>query len=259
MLRGAGKTLRPPVRIVDSVDQVPPVDTAFVAVRADQLADAGDAIAHIRAGTVVSLVNLADQIELWNHSAGRERAVLGFPGVGGSFDATGVVDYFEIRQQPTLIGWAADRERPVRDDLRAAGFKTTVTRTPEDWLLTHAVFIVALGAATLAADSAETVGSSETRTRDLVLAIRDGFRVLARQGHTVAPPPLRLLFTRLPTPLAVRYWRAQLAGDLGRISLTPHFAATRTSELPFLARRVRAYLGSVARLDQLLDAARLGC
>jgi 2-dehydropantoate 2-reductase len=244
----------PPVRLASSAAEVPPVDVAYLAVRADQVEGALELLAAIPAPVVVTLSNLAGQAEAVAARIGVERTIYGFPGVGGTCLPDGV-HYVEIAQQPTTIGRAGGREASVADDLRRAGFAVTVVDDPLGWLATHAVFVVGVGAAILTAGGSAAVGADRRRTEQMVLSVHDGFRALSRRGITVTPAPLRTIFTRVPRVFAVPYWQRQLAGPLGTVALTPHILATRDSEFPWLVDRVRELTGDAPVLDAALAQA----
>lgn len=249
-----GETTTPPVTVVASAADIPPVDVAYLAVRADQVQDAMPALAEIRAETVVTLVNLAGDAEAVARQIGPDRVVLGFSGIGGTRSDDNIT-YHQIDQQATTLGKAGGREQPVADDLREAGFKVDVVQDAVSWLATHAVFIAGVGAAIVSAGSSEAVGDDRERTTRMVLSVRDGFRALERRGISVTPTPLRIIFTRVPRPIAVRYWRKQLRGALGRLALAPHVLSTRDTEFALLAQQARELTAPAPALDSALTDA----
>lgn len=250
-LRREDELATPPVTVVASADDIPSVDAAYLAVRADQVQGALPVLATIRAETVVTLVNLAGDAEPVARQIGADRVVLGFSGIGGTRSQDGIT-YHQIGQQATTLGMAGGREQSVADDLREAGFKVDVVEDAVPWLATHAVFIAGVGAAIISSGSSEAVGEDRRRTARMVLSVRDGFRALEHRGIPVTPPPLRAIFTRVPRPIAVRYWGKQLRGDLGRLALAPHVLTTRGNEFPLLAQQVRDLTGRAPELDSAL-------
>lgn len=253
-LHANGRSVTPRVIVVDTPEQIPPVEVAYLAVRADQLDAALPALARIDAAVVVTLVNLADRAEAVATTIGVGRTVLGFAGVGGIRTPEGVT-YQEVDQQATTIGVADGREKGVVDDLRDTGLKVRVVPDMPAWLATHCVFIAGVGAAILAAGGSEQLGNDRARSTRMVRSVRDGFDSLSRQGITVTPPSLRIIFTLVPRALSVPYWQKQMRGDLGRLSLAPHVMATRDTEFPQLAAAARRLTHSSARLDAALTAA----
>ena len=249
-----GVTTRPPVTVVDSTTGVPDVDAVYLAVRADQVGAALPTVAGTNAPVVVSLVNLAAETESVGARIGSDRIVYGFPGVGGTRTPAGVT-YHEVDQQSTTIGRAGGRERGVVTELQATGLKVEVVADMVSWLATHAVFIAGIGAAILEAGGSEQLGNDHARATQMVLAVRDGFNALARQGTTVTPTPLRIIFTMVPRIISVPYWQRQLCGDLGRLALAPHVIATRDTEFRQLVADVRKLTDNAPRLEAAFSAA----
>ncbi|QGH69472.1 ketopantoate reductase family protein [Pseudactinotalea sp. HY158] len=246
-----GQSTTAPVTVVGSVEEIPPVDVVYLAVRGDQVVEALPVVQGVRATTVVTLVNLAgDALEVAER-IGADRVVLGFPGVGGT-RTDDAVTYQVVKQQPTTLGKYDGREEPVVADLHDAGFAVEVVDDAASWLATHAVFIAGAGAAILAAGSSQAVGEDRKRTAAMVASVRDGFEAIAQHGVTVTPTPLKVIFTVVPKFFAVYYWGKQMRGDLGRLALAPHVLATRDTEFSLLAREVRDLTGGDA---PLLDAA----
>lgn len=125
-------------------------------MRADQVDAALPELRRLDAPLIVTLVNLADRAGSVADAIGRERVVLGFPGVGGVRTAAGV-GYHQIRQQPTTIGRTDGREATLLRCLRAAGLPVAVVPDMRAWLATHTLFIAGTGAAILAAGGSEAV------------------------------------------------------------------------------------------------------
>ncbi len=253
-LRSGGVISTPKVTVVDTPEQIPRVDVAYLAVRADQVDAALPILAKIQAPVIVTLVNLADRAAAVATSIGADRVVLGFPGVGGISDPDGVT-YQEVAHQATTIGKADGRENSVVKDLRAAGLRVNLVPDMRAWLATHAVFIAGVGAAIIESGGSDQLGHDRGRSTRMVLSVRDGFQALTRQGITVTPTPLRLIFTVVPKLFAVPYWQKQMRGDLGRLTLAQHVIATRDSEFRPLAAAARWLTQDTPRLDAALTAA----
>jgi 2-dehydropantoate 2-reductase len=166
------------------------------------------------------------------------------------------VRYAEIQQQPTTVGRAHGAEAPVAELLRSAGLRVALVPDAGAWLQTHAVFVTAACAAILdCGGDAAALAADARRTGELIAAVREGFRALARNGVAVTPRPLRTIFTRVPRFAATRYWQGQLRGPLGTVALAPHARASRATELPALCADVRALVaggGPAPQLERLL-------
>lgn len=253
-LRTGAREEQPPVRIAGTPDELPPADAVLLAVRADQAESALPTLAGMRAPLIITLVNLADDARAFAARLGADRVVLGFPGVGGTRTVDGV-EYRQVAQQPTTLGAAGGREDPVAADLRAAGLSVEVVPDMPGWLATHTVFIAGVGAALLCAGGAQQVGADRAATARMVRSVRDGFAALASAGIPPTPAPLRTIFTRVPLLFSVPYWRRQLRGELGALTLAPHLLATRDTEFPALAAAARRLTPGAALLSASLEKA----
>jgi 2-dehydropantoate 2-reductase len=227
-------------------------DVALVAVRRDQVTDALPLLRHIQCETIVSLIDLPLGLDELSDALGRQRYVPAFPGVAGTIDRHGVVDYLEVRQQPTTIGWSP--HAPVASALfSSAGFPTATTRDMAAWLKTHAVFISAFESSILHHNGDVVALARDAREmHDLVLAVREGLRTLQAIDVPVLPTAIRVIFLAMPIWFATRYWSRALAGPLGVLGMAPHSLASRETELPALQVDVRMMLKE--RPTPLLDA-----
>jgi 2-dehydropantoate 2-reductase len=240
--------LRPAV--VTEIPRDASFDLILVTVRRDQLAPIIDDLSESAGGQVVFMLNQCTDLERVRERVGADRTLFGFPGVAGYRSDDGSITYLEVRQQPNTIERRNGLERQVTDLLRSAGFAVETSEDMAGWLATHAVFVTAVGAAILASDGdSAALAADRARVAELVAAVGEGFRALARQGVTVTPTPLRLIFTVVPRFAAIRYWQAQLRGPVGTI-------ATRDTEFPALRADVRLLVaghGPTPRLDRLLS------
>jgi 2-dehydropantoate 2-reductase len=252
-----GKTSHFHPSIVTQVPQAASFDIVFVTVRRDQLAEILPVIAQLTADRIVFMLNQGADLQHIRAQTGSTRTVFAFPGVGGQRTDDGAIRYLEISQQKTTIEQRDRIETPIADLLRSGGFAIDLRANMKDWLQTHAVFITVVAAAILdSGGDSEKLAADHDRVADMVTAIREGFRALARQGVTVTPTPLRIIFTLIPQFIAVRYWQAQLRGPLGTLAIAPHVRATRDTEFPLMSHDVRALIaghGPTPHLDQLLQ------
>jgi 2-dehydropantoate 2-reductase len=203
------------VTLVDVAEQLSPedfYDIALIAVRWDQLGGVMPALtANKKIPSIVFMLNnplgSADLVK----ALGADRVVLGFPGAGGALEGH-VVRYALIAQQPTTIGEPGgamtSRLQALAEAFRASGFKTRIDADINSWLLSHAFFVTAVsGAIYLAGGSCERLGHSQTLLNLMVRGVREGFNAVRRMEHAVRPFPLMVVFSWLPRPFAVRYWR----------------------------------------------------
>ena len=233
-----------PVQIVSDLSDCDEFDVAFLAVRRDQLEAAMEGFVHIRSRVVVSLMDVPLALAALRELVGAERFVPAFPGVAGSISASGVVDFIDVRQQPTTVE-GAPRSTMVVDLLSAAGFRTVTVPDLNSWLETHLIFITAFETAIVSArGDVMALAKDYSAVRAIVLAVRCGLLGLSRRGGRVTPTALSIIFTRMPVWFATRYWMRQLAGPLGRIGFLPHAMKSQNTELPALLRDVHELRGA---------------
>jgi 2-dehydropantoate 2-reductase len=232
------------VRIVTDVRDADEVDVAFLAVRRDQIEAGATEIALIRSRIIVSLIDLPLGLDDLRRRVGPERFVAAFPGVGGSVNQDGVVDFIDVRQQPTTVE-TSTLSGEVVGLLEAAGLRTVVVDDMTAWLQTHVVFVAAFERAIVEArGDLDSLASDYSGVRRIVVTVRRDLTALARRGGRVSPRALKIIFLRMPIWFATRYWMRQLAGPLGRIGFLPHAMKSEHTELPALLSDVRALTGA---------------
>jgi 2-dehydropantoate 2-reductase len=122
--------------------------------------------------------------------------------------------------------------------LERAGFPTSLSRTMDGWLRTHAIFVSCVSAA-LALEGGDSVrlGQNRARVTQMVSAIREGFTALQSQDITVTPFNLQLIFRWIPRWFAVRYCQHTLQTSVETLAIAPHANAAR-EEMGMVAREV---------------------
>ncbi len=213
--------------ITDRLHAEDAYDMALITVRWDQLAGIlPDLAANRNIPTLVFMLNNAmGSVDLVN-ALGADRVVLGFPGAAGTLEGH-VVRYALIAQQPTTIGepdgGRTKRLEASEDALRASGFRTRIDDDMNSWLLSHAYFVTAVsGAIYLAGGDCERLSRSRTLLRLMVCGVCEGFNAVHRLGHAVHPFPLRVLFSWLPRPFAIYYWRRFFSNRMAEYVFARH-------------------------------------
>jgi 2-dehydropantoate 2-reductase len=237
-------------------------DLALITVRRDQLAGIlPDLVASRDIPTLVFMLNNPMGSAGLVKALGADRVVLGFPGAGGTLEGH-VVRYASIAQQPTTIGepdgTRTYRLRALEEALRASGFKTRIDSDMNSWLLSHAYFVTAVsGAIYLAGGDCARLSRSRPLLRLMVCGVREGFNAVRGLGHAVHPFPLRVLFSWLPRPFAIYYWRRFFSNRMAEYVFARH-ALHASVEMRALAAECRllvAKSGVPARaLNQLYRA-----
>ena len=221
-------------------------DLILVAVRRDQLdASMASLAANSTAPTILFMLNNPLGTSRLVEAIGKDRTVLGFPGVGGTKEGY-VVRYAMISQQPTTIGEVDGRRTSRLQDLvnvfRAAQLATRVERHMDAWLKAHAFFVTAVCGAIYQAGGDCRRLSLDTATLELlVAAVSEGFAAVRATGLPVTPFSLKVMFTWLPRSFAVRYWRRFFSTSTAEYVFGAH-ARAAAGEMLEVARDCRTLL-----------------
>ena len=222
-----GRILAPDVAVTKS-PEVTDCDVLLVAVRGDQLAAALDDIAASPAGWVWMFTNPLELRSDVEDRLSRDRLVWCFSGVGGGVK-DGQVTAHRVGQQPTVVEGGAAGSKFASQLLGAIDPHLRTEPDMHAWLDTHTVFVDAMAALVLE----QPLETRSQRVRGAVLlvrAMRQAFDSLEAQGARITPRNLRMIFGRVPLPIAALYWAAQLSRPVVQVSMLPHATATRTTE-----------------------------
>jgi 2-dehydropantoate 2-reductase len=232
-------------------------DIALVAVRKDQLPSVMPDLASNRGiPTVLFMLNNPLGSSKLVDALGLDRVLLGFPGAGGELQGH-VVCYAMIPQQPTTLGELSGRQTirllALVKALQASGFRTRVESDMDAWLSSHAFFVTSVtGAIYLAGGNCDQLSRSEPLLELMVSGVREGFHAVRTLGRTVRPLPLRLLFTWLPSPVCVYYWRHFLSRPIVDHVFGRH-ARHAVVEMRTLASECRQLLGESGIVAEALN------
>ena len=134
-----------------------------------------------------------------------------------------------VGQQPTVVEGGAAGSKFASQLLGAIDPHLRTEPDMHAWLDTHTVFVAAMAALVLE----QPLETRSQRVRGAVLlvrAMRQAFDSLEAQGARITPRNLRMIFGRVPLPIAALYWAAQLSRPVVQVSTLPHATATRTPE-----------------------------
>jgi 2-dehydropantoate 2-reductase len=176
-----------------------------------------------------------------------QRALFGFPAVGGVRKGP-IVRYLAIHQQKTMLGevdgTSTTRIRRLQTMFDDAGFRTNISANIGGWMIGHSAFVVPIGFALYRFDTDAAALAADARTlRLMVLATRDIFEAL---NDVEIPANLRWLYLRMPTAFAVRYWRRVFASPRGELWFAAHGRAA-PDEMQALASELRAAVQQTGR------------
>ncbi len=218
-------------------------DLVLVAVRAEQLVATLPVLTGMSDGSdVLFFGNIAGHSPALIGALG-QRALFGFPAVGGIQDGA-VIRYVLIGQQRTTLGEpsgaTSSRVRRLQAMFTGAGFPTTITANIDRWLLGHAAFVVPIAFALYRVDTDPGRLAQDTATlRLMVRATRQAFQALRAFGTGEIPKNLTVLYLRLPERFVVHYWRRVLASPRGELWFAAHSRAA-VEEMTALADELKA-------------------
>lgn len=232
-----------PVTAVATADPDDRYDLVLVAVRSDQLASALPVLTGMRDGSPVLVFGNTGGRHRQLIDALGDRVLFGFPAVGGVRSGP-VIRYVRIAQQQTMLGEPTGATTRRVQDLQAvmagAGFPTTVSANITGWLLGHVAFVVPIAYALYRTGTDGSALATDPKLlRWMVRATRQAFRALTAHGDAELPANLRMLYLRLPTAFAVRYWRGVFAGPRGELWFGAHTRAA-PQEMKSLADELQA-------------------
>ena len=234
-------------------------DVVLVCVRCEQLSSTL---------SLVAMMNDSPPVLFFGNTAGAhgdlvaalgDRALFGFPAVGGFRDGA-VIRFVLITEQKTMLGEPGGamtaRVRSLQGVLAAAGFRTATSANMEDWLMAHTAFIVPIAFALYRLDvDPAALAADHSALQQMVRATRQAFRALNAAGNTEIPTNLRILYLWVPMPFVVRYWRRVLAGPRGELWFGAHTRAA-PEEMRALSTQLHAAVRCTGRpapdLDSLL-------
>ena len=246
------------VPIVECLESGDAFDLVLIPVRREQVESVLPVLAAAKNVPVLCFMhNHAGGSTSLAKAVGVDRVLLGFPGAGGARSSGGVVRYGLIAQQPTTIGeldgLITPRLRRVADALRAAGFRTAMSRHMDAWLTAHAVFVTALsGALYRQGGDPAKVAATKEEVALFVRAVREGFGALGPSGLSDPPTNLRAIFEWLPMWIGVTYWRRYFARPVADYFFGRH-ARAASGEMRALTDDLRAMLPASASVPSLRE------
>ena len=253
---------------VETIEHLSPddeYDVSLITVRRDQLASAVPELAtNKRIPTLFFMLNNPVGSTGLAEALGRDRVILGFPGVGGTREGH-VVKYAMIKQQPTTIGEVDGRRtarlREISQAFRDAGLPASICDDMDAWLKIHAFFVTAMcGAIYLAGGDCRQLSRDSATLRLMTSGVCEGFAAVRALGHPIMPFSLKVLFTWLPDAFAVGYWRQFLAAEMADYVFGRHARAS-AQEMRDIANDCRSLLdrsgvkaSALLRLYHAIDA-----
>jgi 2-dehydropantoate 2-reductase len=228
-------------------------DLALVPVRSVQLAGALPVLLAMRGQPDVLFFGntTGRQTEMVEALGGR--ALFGFPAAGGVQDGP-VTKYVLIHEQKNMLGEASGASTPrvhqMQAVLASAGFATKISANIDGWMFGHTAFVVPIGFALYRLAGNPTALASDASTlRLMVRATQEAFKTL---DDVEIAANLRMLYLRMPTAFAVRYWSRVLASPRGELWFGAH-ARAAPDEMHALACELRTAVRRAGRPTPYLD------
>jgi 2-dehydropantoate 2-reductase len=232
-LRGTSETFH--LSIIEELSAEDTYDYVLVVMQKHQVAEVLPTLARNSSPNIVFVVNTTSGYDEWAKAVGVDRLMIGFPSAGGE-RRDGVVEYFVGRGlarifQTTTFGEVDGTEPPRLRRLvalfRKAGFSPTSSPHIGDWQRTHVAVVLAIAWALYRHDcDATALARSPSDLRDMILAIREGFRCLRALGHRVTPAKLHFFW--LPVPVLVLVFRIVMRTRLVDVAMARHTKNARS-------------------------------
>jgi 2-dehydropantoate 2-reductase len=237
-------------------------DLIIVTVRLDQLEGVLPALKNnIASSLILFMLNNPENKEAVTQELNGKHFILGFPGVGGTYQ-NNCIDYLPIKQQQTTIGEIngeiSESLKKIKTLFEAAGFEVAVSNNIQAWLKTHAVFVTCVSAA-IAMEDGDSVqlGKNRNSVKIMVKSIHEGFGACKALGLPISPSNLKIIFMIMPEWISISYWQKALQGEIGTLAIAPHATAAK-NEMQLLAKKVLSLVHSsdvtTPTLDSLLSS-----
>ncbi|MEU4241111.1 2-dehydropantoate 2-reductase N-terminal domain-containing protein [Actinoplanes sp. NPDC026619] len=218
-------------------------DLTAVVVRAHQMDAVLESLADL-SGDVLFLLNWAAGAEPLGAAIGPERVLLGFPSAAGTMDGD-VIRYraatLLTRRVPMPVGEPGGLTTPRLERIvrafRTAGINAKAEPRMDDWLKTHAAFVVPLGQAVIAAGGPSALAADPDAVRGMLRLIRENLTVLPSPPVPRAFAALRTLPEGLLVAVLRRFLRSPTAANSGLGNPSP---ATEAAELTRVAEQMRS-------------------
>lgn len=246
------------VPLIQRLDTYDFYDLIIVTVRLDQIYSViPDLKKNIVCPLVMLMLNYPESIKQVANDLNKKRIILGFPGVGGTYQ-NNIIDYIQIKQQETTIGEISGEPsmyiKEIKTLFEKAGFKVTISANMEAWLKIHAVFVACIAAAIIKenGDSVQ-LGKKRSSVQMMVQSIREGFTACKTLGMPIVPINLKIIFMIMPQWFSVLYWQKAMQGEVGTLAIAPH-ANKAKDEMKLLAKKVLSIVHSSSFQTPTLDA-----
>lgn len=205
VLRNAlsNKTETVQVRYIKELSEDDIYDYIIIVVQNSQIDSILPILKKNKSNNFVFVVNNPLGYSKYIEAVGKEKVMIGFPSAGGE-RKDGVVSYLigtgiaKMMQTTTFAevdGSITNRLKELVKIFRKAKFEPTISRNMDAWQKTHIAFVVPIANALILFNSDnKKLARSRTTINEMILATREGFAALKKNGISIEPRKLNYYY-----------------------------------------------------------------
>ncbi len=229
-----------PVSVIDTLFPNDQYDYIMVTMQRTQVYDILPSLSKNCSLNIVFVVNTAGGYDEWVASVGKDRLMVGFPAAGGE-RKEGKVYYFigkgiQRSFQTTTFGeYSGERTERIEILIRLfnqAKIPSVYCKDMDAWQKTHVALVSNIANALYGFDCDNyKLGSSYKNVRQMVIGIKEGRKVLQKNG--IRPTPSKLFWLDLPTIVLTVIFSIFMKTKLAETTMAKHCAVAKP-EMVFL-------------------------
>lgn len=222
------------VKVIDNLPEEKVFDYIIVVMQRIQVKDILEKLSKNQSKNIIFVVNTASGYNEWLHAIDSAELLIGFPSAGGE-RKDGVVNYFigkgamRVFQTTTfgeLNGEKTERVKIIIKAFRKAGIPSVFSRDMDVWQKTHVAMVTCIANALYGYNCNNyELASSRIDVQEMVMGIKEGFKVLKELG--MRPTPRKLKFFNLPTSVLTFIFRIFMKTKLAEITMSKHCIAAK--------------------------------
>lgn len=225
------KTEQIPVKVIRELSSNDAYDYILVMVQRTQVDEIVKSLSRNCSRNIVFFVNTAGGYAQWAEAVGEEKLMLGFPAAGGErkegkvfyFISKGFQRLFQTTTFGEYNGKKTERVKQLIRIFNQAKIPSVYCRNMDAWQKTHVALVTNIANALYGFECSNyKLGKSYNDVRQMVLGIKEGRRVLRKNG--IMPTPEKLVWLNLPSPLLAIIFSLFLRTRLAEITMARHCA-----------------------------------
>lgn len=224
-----GNLERIKVSVINNLKENDIYDYIIVTVQNTQIDDILPILSKNKTSNIVFVVNNPCGYQKYIDAIGYNRVMIGFPSAGGE-RKDGIVSYFigkgfvKIFQSTTfgeINGKETDRLKKLLHIFKKAGFSPSKNNNMEQWQKTHVAVIVPIGKALYKFNSNNyELAKSHKTLKKMILAIRECFDMLKRNGVKITPKKLNFFY--MPCFILVPIFSIMMNTKIAEFAMAKH-------------------------------------